>query len=112
LYGNLFECFIIADFYKQYYNQGLPTPLYFWRDKNGEIEVDCIIQKDSTLIPIEIKSGETYNSQFFSPLIKWNRLEENKKKKIYVVYAGNESFSGKDGVLVPWIEAGSIIKKL
>lgn len=76
LYGNLFEGFILSYFYKQFYNQGLQPPCYFWRDKNGAIEVDCLIAKSDGLIPIEIKSGETYNSNYFNALKKWSTLAE------------------------------------
>ena len=32
--GPLFECFIIADLFKQYFAQGTKAPLYYWRDLN------------------------------------------------------------------------------
>jgi uncharacterized protein len=112
LYGSLFECLIIADFYKQYYNQGLTPPLYFWRDKNGDIEVDCLIQKDATLLPVEIKSGETYTPRFFSSLHKWHALDGNSRRNSIVVYAGTLSFSGSEGTLIPWVQAGTLIEQL
>lgn len=55
--GPLFECIIIADFYKQYYNLGLEPSLYYWRDLNGRIEVDCLIDLGVKVVPVEIKSG-------------------------------------------------------
>lgn len=113
LYGNLFECLIISDFYKQFYNQGLTAPLYFWRDRNGEIEVDCLIAKDAHLIPIEIKSGETFTVHFFDALTKWNKIaEHNTEENNYVVYAGAVSLRGSFGTLVNWRDAGELIKKI
>lgn len=112
MYGSLFECFIIADFYKQYFNQGLIPPLYFWRDGNGEVEVDCLIYQGTTLIPLEIKSSESYTQHFFNSLYKWNKIAEKSTKNNYVVYGGTMSFSGKEGTLVPWSEVGTLIKKI
>ena len=112
LYGNLFENCIIADFYKQFFNEGVQAPCYFWRDKNGDVEVDCLIQKDTTLVPIEIKSGETFTQKYFNALKKWSAFAQQPEKDMYVVYGGSMSFSGEQGNLVPWHEAGDLIKKI
>jgi predicted AAA+ superfamily ATPase len=112
MYGHLFEGLLIADFFKQYFNQGLTAPLYFWRDKNGEVEVDCLIHKHAKLIPIEIKSSETYNQQFFAALTKWQNITKSLPQDSYVIYAGNLSFSGQQGNLLPWNQAGDLLKKL
>ena len=97
LYGSLFEGLIISDIYKQYFNDGLNAPCYFWRDKNGDIEVDCLTVKNSKLVPIEIKSGETYTSHFFNSLNRWNKIAELDKENNYVIYGG---FS--DGIWTTW----------
>ena len=41
--GLLLENFIISDFHKQSYNLGIEPSLYYWRDQNERIEVDCLI---------------------------------------------------------------------
>jgi len=69
LFGSMFESLVIADFYKQFYNQALTPSLYFWRDKNGSIEVDCLIERDNKITPIEIKSTETYQASLFHSLV-------------------------------------------
>ncbi len=112
LYGSLFECLIISDFYKQFFNQGLQAPCYFWRDKNGEIEVDCLIAQDLRFIPIEIKSGETYTPHYFNALTKWSTIAEQPQKNNYVVYGGSMSMAGEHGNLVAWKDAGDLIKKI
>ncbi len=111
-YGNLFENYIIADFYKQFFNEGLQAPCYFWRDKNGDVEVDCLINKDAHLIPIEIKSGETFMQNYFNALKKWSSFAQQPEKNNYVVYGGTKSFSGEQGNLVPWYDSGELIKKI
>lgn len=109
-YGNLFECLIISDFLKQFYNQGANAPLYFWRDRNGEIEVDCLIAQDAHLIPVEIKAGETFTPHFFDSLTKWSAFaEQDPKSPRYVVYAGSMSTRGTFGTLVNWQDAATLI---
>jgi hypothetical protein len=112
LYGHLFENLILTDLYKQYYNQGLVAPLYFWRDKNGEVEIDCIISTHEKLIPIEIKSGETYTKHFSAGLKKWCSHAEQSISDTYLVYGGTHSFSGKDGHVIGWKNSGDFIKNL
>lgn len=110
LYGSFFENFIIADFFKQYYNTGRRPPIYFWRDLNGRIEVDCIIEKAGDLFPIEIKSGETVASDFFSGLAKWAELTESPDgASRYVVYGGRGMQSRTPGTLVGWRESGNLV---
>lgn len=111
-YGHLFENMIVADLHKQFFNQGMPAPLYFWRDGNGEIEVDCIIDKDAMLTPIEIKSGETYQESFLSALKKWKKMAQNANARSYIIYGGKLSFSGDEGSLVSWSKSGTLILDL
>lgn len=112
MYGSIFENFIITDLYKQYFNQGLPASLYFWRDKNGTLEIDCIIEQNMQLFPIEIKSGETFNNHYFDTIAKWSSIAEKSPEKAYVVYGGEQFFSGYKGNLVPWSQAGNLISRI
>lgn len=111
LYGNLFECMVIADLHKQYYNRGRNAPLYFWRDKNGTIEVDCLINKDAQLIPIEIKSGETYNQRYFDQLTKWVDCAKQADVPRFVVYGGSQQQKSDQEQLVPWYLFGDFATK-
>jgi predicted AAA+ superfamily ATPase len=111
-YGALFENLIIADMHKQYFNQGMPNTLYYWRDKNGTIEVDCLIEQDGKMIPIEIKSGETYTVHYFDTIKKWQTLAANEAEPSYVVYGGTQSLRGPHENLMPWYQAGTLIKRI
>ena len=51
--GGIFECAIADALYKKGY------PLYFHKNETVKREIDFIIQKDGTVIPIEVKSGNT-----------------------------------------------------
>ena len=109
--GHLFECLIIADLFKQYCNQGTTPPLYFWRDKNGFIEIDCIIEDGEKLIPIEIKSGRTIVADFFNSLKKWNSISKATASG-YIVYAGNEVQTRNNGIVIGWKHSGDMEKIL
>lgn len=100
--GPLFENFIIADLYKQYCNAGIRPPLYFWRNIGGSHEIDCIIDTGTTLIPIEIKSGQTFSTDFFKGLNYWNEIAQSNPEAGYVVYGGPDSQQRKQGNVVNW----------
>ena len=67
LKGEIFESFVISELMKQRINQGLRPRFYFWRDRSGR-EIDCLIEEDSQLKCIEIKSGRTIHKRFFNNL--------------------------------------------
>lgn len=99
--GNLFENMIIIDILKARFNKGLQSNIYFWRDSKGH-EIDCIIEKSQTLIPIEIKSGRTFNFDFFSGLKYWNNISDNKPENTFVIYGGDKNFLSSDGNALGW----------
>jgi predicted AAA+ superfamily ATPase len=98
---------ILADLIKQRLNKGLRLNLYFWRDKSGH-EIDCILEQGSTLIPIEIKSGATLNSDFFTNLTKWNHLAKQSPETSYVVYGGTENQVRAHGNAIGWTHLDSL----
>jgi predicted AAA+ superfamily ATPase len=99
--GNLFESFIISEMQKQRYNIGREPNLYFWRDKTGH-EVDCIIEKATELIPVEIKSGKTISSDFFDGLDYWCELSGSKPEKSFLIYGGDENQKRSKGTVLGW----------
>jgi len=107
LRGGLFESMVLSDLLKMRFNAGLKPNLYFWRDKSG-VEIDCILESGISLVPIEIKSGETINSDFFSNLAIWDRLSGNDPSKNYVVYGGMEKQSRSKGTVLGWTQLSSL----
>jgi predicted AAA+ superfamily ATPase len=99
LRGSLFENFIIADMYKQFYNRAKTPTLYFWRDSHGH-EVDCIVEQAGTLLPIEIKSSMTIDKKFIASLTFF--LELSQEKKGMLIYGGNEELSIKNCDIKSW----------
>ena len=110
--GHLFECLMISDFYKQYFNTGSQPSLYFWRDKNGYIEIDCLIDRGTSLIPIEIKSGETAKSDLFKSLEKWNEMAQMQPAHSYLVYGGDLDQKRSNGQLISWKHAATLIASI
>ena len=73
--GNYFECFVVSEIIKSYYNSAvLEPPLYFYRDKNS-VEIDLLIEIDGTLYPIEIKKYTNYNLNDLNKCHVLNKIE-------------------------------------
>lgn len=87
LRGPLFENFIIADIQKQFYNRAKNPSIYFWRDSHGN-EVDCIVEKGTEILPIEIKASMTFDKNFLKGIMYWQELSGEKTGML--VYGGDE----------------------
>lgn len=90
LRGNLFENMIVADVLKTKLNQGMDPRMFFWRDNSG-LEIDLVIERGNRLRPIEIKSGETFNTAWLKSLEAWSLLAKDKEDKPTLCYGGNWS---------------------
>ncbi|MEA2098113.1 MAG: ATP-binding protein [Patescibacteria group bacterium] len=101
LKGSIFESFVISEFIKYKYNQGAEPNVYFWRDKIGN-EIDLLIETPNKIIPIEIKSGQTINSNYFKGLKYYNNLSQGSGKNSYVVYGGNLKQSRSEANVLSW----------
>ncbi len=110
--GHLFENYIIADFYKQYCNAGQQPPLYFWRDHNGRIEVDCLIDKGIVQIPVGIKAGETITQDFFRGVNAWSVLAGADPSKGYIIYGGEKRQQRRIGTVLGWKDVGKLVAKI
>lgn len=110
--GSIFENLIVTDLYKQFYNRGRRPSLYFWRDKNGLIEVDCLVEKALKLVPIEIKSSETISPTFFKGITKWNEISQTDPTDNYIVYAGKDTQNRTNGHIIGWKKSGILMAKI
>jgi hypothetical protein len=88
--GNLFENLLLMEIMKEIRNNGHQTELYYWKVNNG-VEIDIIVDNGQSLTPIEIKSAQTYSSDFESNLTVFNRLRAEKGGMI--VYDGKINFT-------------------
>ena len=103
LRGSLFEGFIISELVKNRLNQGYNPAIWFWRDNTG-VEIDCLVEKGTKLIALEIKSGKTFNEDMTSGLKHWQKISRSSAKEgnLNLIYAGSQKTSFKDIKLVPW----------
>ena len=99
LRGPLLENYIITELQKYRHHRGRQPDSYFWRDKTGH-EIDCIIETGRQVIPIEIKSGQTINDDYFKGLRYFNALRG--KTDGFVVYGGEEPQRRTEATVVGW----------
>ncbi len=111
LRGELMENAIIAEFLKDVYNSARIPHLYFWRDNHGN-EIDCLIEKGTHIIPVEVKAGRTVTTRYFKGLNYWNELTKNNPAKSYVIYAADENQKWKYGHVLSWKFSDTIITDL
>lgn len=109
LRGSLFESFALAELNKHFYNAVKEPRIYFWRDQAGH-EVDCIVEKGTKRIPIEIKASKTMNQNFFDGLVKWASIADIDKDAGYVIYAGDTYFKGSHGTILGWKEIRKVME--
>lgn len=111
LRGGLVENLIITDLYKQYYNSSREPQIYFWRDNHGH-EIDCLLEKGDTLVPIEIKAGRTLTKDYFSTFDFWHQLTGGLPAMAFVVYGGYENKNFSYGNAVSWRSVNTIFNIL
>ncbi len=95
--GSLVENFMVMEIVKQVANTGSTDALYFWRDSN-DVEVDLIIDKGNTFIPVEIKSASTFNMDFLKAIEKFKVFSGAQNG--WVIYDGEMEFTSKQGIEV------------
>jgi len=91
LRGSIFETLILSELVKIRLNRGERATFHFWRDSNGN-EVDVIADVGTKLMPIEIKSGQTLNRDFFTGLERWMDLAGGQAISPALVYGGIDKY--------------------
>jgi len=99
--GALFESWVISELLKVRYNAGETSNLYFWRDRSGH-EVNLLIDHGTHLSPLEIKSGQTINKDYFKGLEFWENLAGETAGKAWLVYGGDTRQSRSEVTVLPW----------
>jgi hypothetical protein len=108
LRGNIFETFVVSELVKTRLNRGERAAFHFWRDSNGN-EVDVIADIGMKLMPIEIKSGETLNREFFAGLERWLALAGDQAAAPALVYGGTETHVHKGINVFGWNAVGKVL---
>lgn len=93
----IFEGMVVTELIKKRTNAGLDINLFYWRDKTGH-ELDVLVERGNSLVPVEIKSGRTISDHFFRNLNFWAGLTG--EKNAYLFYGGKEPQTRSDGKLI------------
>lgn len=101
LRGSIFETMIVSELKKSIFNRGEKPQLYFWRDSNGN-EIDVINDRGIQMQPIEIKSGQTVNRDFFKGLERWTALAGDMAVSPALIYGGIGQFNHKGIDIYGW----------
>lgn len=99
--GALFENLVINQFVKDSLNLGQKPNLTFWRDSQGN-EVDMISQNGPDMTAYEIKSGATFNQEYFKGLTRWGQLSGTPASRLNVIYNGENIYSTSSGRVIPF----------
>ena len=99
--GALFENFVIVEALKSFYNRGIHMPLYFWRDRSGH-EIDLLFDTGGRLHPVEIKSGQTIQPDFFQNLSFFAGISGMDSSQAALVYGGDQQQARSQGRVMGW----------
>lgn len=106
--GSLFESYVIAECLKNKHNAGSQASFYYWRDNKG-VEIDLLVENGRKLLPIEIKSTQTFRDDHLTHLFKWNGYATQRGGVL--IYDGPQSFTRSDGIsIATWREVGTLKK--
>ena len=101
LRGAIFESFVASEFVKSFASLRQEAPLYFWRDATGH-EIDILVDAGDRLIPVEVKSGQTFASDTLSSIAWWTALPGNPNAGGVLVHGGEEGYVCKGVQVRPW----------
>ncbi|HOK65963.1 MAG TPA: ATP-binding protein [Anaerohalosphaeraceae bacterium] len=101
LRGQVFETWVVEEFIKNCCHRKREPDFYYWRDSNGH-EVDLVVSRGTALLPISVKSGQTFSEDFIKELLFWRRLTGCDEHPGVVIYGGDQFFEYKGFTVVPW----------
>lgn len=104
LRGNLFENLVVMESLKYRYNRVLPENIYFFRDSKGN-EIDLLMLSGGFPFPVEIKSGETLNPDYFKGFTYFDSVfpDSPHRGKGMLIY-GEQRIETRRGIQVTDIE--------
>jgi uncharacterized protein len=98
--GALFETWAITEAIKWRAVRGNAQPIYYWRDNIGN-EVDILLEQNGGITLIEIKSGETYRSEWSQGLQTVQRHIGRPTQNV-VLYGGDTTADRSDALQLGW----------
>jgi predicted AAA+ superfamily ATPase len=103
--GALSETWVVSEFIKHRYNQGLSADLYFWRDNNG-VEADLLFETAGGLQTIEIKSGQTITSDYVRAGKKSAHFTGGAVATPWLIYGGDDTYLRSGVQFLSWRTLG------
>ena len=110
LRGALFENMVVIEALKHRFNRGRESNLSFFRDSRG-LECDLFYETGRGIHAIEIKSGATVASDYFTSLNRVAELIPSISTKT-VVYGGTTRQSRTDSEVLPSAELSGALERL
>jgi len=107
LRGALFENLVVAEVLKHRFNQGRQSNLSFFRDSRG-LECDLFYETPHGIGALEIKSGATVASDYFTSLHRVAALIPDITSKA-VIYGGETRQTRSDAEAVPLADLGGVL---
>lgn len=89
LRGELFENFVISEYWKRKANAQMAVEYFFWKDQAGH-EIDLLAESALELSAIEIKAGKTISEDYVKNLLAFRSMYAGAAQTLRpaVVYAG------------------------
>lgn len=109
--GALFENLIITELMKHRLNRGLDPNLFFYLDSN-HFEIDLVYKKGSDLYPFEIKSAQTYHTNFLKGLNAFKKIFTHRIPKQFLIYDGETEMNIQGTQLLNYKSLPETISKL
>lgn len=109
LRGALFENVVVSEALKHAFNRDRQPNLSFFRDRSG-LECDLFYETGHGINAIEVKSGSTVASDYFSSLNRVAELVPDISAKT-VVYGGTARQSRSDCEVVPLAEFAGVLER-
>lgn len=110
LRGNLFENMMVSEVLKSRFNQGRTNNLNFYRDGHGN-EIDIIYNLSQYHIAIELKSGETINSDSARVFSKLPPSLQERSLANIIAYAGITEQKRNDVIFCNYLNLTKKIKQ-
>lgn len=109
LRGALFENMVVMEALKYRFNRGRESNLSFFRDSRG-LECDLFYETGHGIHAIEVKSGSTVSSDYFTSLNRVAELVPEISAKT-VIYGGSARQSRTDSEVVPPAELAGLLAR-
>jgi hypothetical protein len=110
--GALFENWVMTELLKAQTNRGIKPSLHFLCDKEGH-EIDALIETGpNTFQAVEVKSGETIASDFFTGLDYWRAKLPHQSLTPWLIHGGTARQDREKATVLPWNDLSPLLDTL